>query len=372
MSDRRWTRGGLALAAACTIALALVAGFLASRLADPDEEAPAPALRVVRLGPLELSVPDVWERATPRSTGIAGLDSRRAVVLDPSPGLQTRVIAMFAPADHPSLIPAALRSQLRDVPAAPLRSSLAGRPAWAYPLLVTRGTTTANEVTVLDVTVLPTTAGVLALACTAPAAQATASDCATGVEQIAVQGAATLRPSPAVALASRLPVALARLDRARIEDRVALARARTPARQATLARRLQAHYRAAARSLRPAAAAEWSSTIAAFERTAAGYDALARAADDGSRPRFAAARRALGDREQDLAAAIDEALAAGSRRTAAPVRAVPPAAEEPRTGPRRKHVLLVLAVLLSLAAGFALGGPAASMAAGVRARRAGP
>ena len=108
---------------------------------------------------------------------------------------------------------------------------------------------------VMDVTVLPTTAGVLAVGCAWPVdfmGGGLAPDCASSVESISVRGAVTLKPSRSVALASELPAVIARLDHARADGRAALSRARTPEAQAAAAHRLARHHMAAAERLRVA------------------------------------------------------------------------------------------------------------------------
>ncbi len=363
VSERRWSRAGLAVVALGAVVLAMLAGVAAKRVTAPDDEPKPATVRTVQAGDARLAVPAHWAPARSGSTGIAGLDAPRMVVLDPSPGLKARIVVLFGPADDASLVPAALRAQLRSPPARPRTTSLGGRPAWAYPALATR-----DSGVELNVTVLPTTAGVLAVACTLPAAEFTASDCGAEVRAVSVRGGATLRPSPVIALAARLPAVLAELDRERAEGRAALARARTPERQAVLAQDLARQHLAAASSL-PAAGPDGLPLVDGLERSGRAYAALGLAAEAGSTTRFASARRAIRGAEASVEGAIDDVLAAADRRTTTLARTSPPrTADEPMRVPF--ELLLALAALLAGALlGFVLSGPSAVAAAARRATR---
>ena len=360
MSGRRWSRAGLAVVALGAVAFAVLAGVAARRVTAPDDEPKPATVRIVQVGDARLAVPADW---APARSGSTGLDAPRMVVLDPSPGLKARVVAVFGPADDASLVPAALRAQLRSPPARPRTTSLGGRPAWAYPALATR-----DSGVELNVTVLPTTAGVLTLACTSPADEFTASDCGAEVRAVSVRGGATLRPSPVIALAARLPAVLAELDRERAEGRAALARARTPERQAVLAQDLARQHLVAASSL-------------PGRRT---RRAAARRRPRAQRARLRGARPCRGgrlDHPLRLRPARDPGCG-GERRGRDRRRAGrrrPPYHDVARTSPPRTadepmrvpvEVLLALAALLAGALlGFVLSGPSA-VAAG--ARRAAP
>ncbi len=350
VSGRRWSRAGLAVVALGAVAFAVLAGVAARRVTAPDDEPKPATVRIVQAGDARLAVPADW---APARSGSTGLDAPRMVVLDPSPGLRARVVAVFGPADDASLVPAALRAQLRSPPARPRTTSLGGRPAWAYSALATRGSGVE-----LKVTVLPTTAGVLALACTSPADEFTASDCGAEVRAVSVRGGATLRPSPVIALAARLPAVLAELDRERAKGRAALARARTRERQAVLAQDLARLHLAAASSL-PAGGPDGLPLVDGLERSGRAYAALGLAAEAGSTTRFASARRAIRGAEASVEGAIDDVLAAADRRTTAVARTSSlPTADEPMRVP--VVVLLALAALLAGALlGFALSGPTA-------------
>lgn len=207
---RRWTIRSLAAAVAAGVAIAVPAGIVGAALVAPDAQPPSPTSRVVRAGPALLAVPSGWERAaTP--AGLGGLNAGRTAVLAPFPGLATSAVVTFGPGDGGSLVPRALRPLIADSLPPPRDASLGGRPAIAYREVLTRRADLR-----MDVTVLPTTAGMLAVACTSPANSGyDGSRCASSVSSVSVPGATALAPEPSLPLARALPAAIAGLDRAR-------------------------------------------------------------------------------------------------------------------------------------------------------------
>jgi hypothetical protein len=136
----------------------------------------------------------------------------------------------------------------------------------------------------------------------------------------------TLTRAPS-ATSARLAVVLRRLDRARLDSRAALKRARTSTGQTAAARRLAlAHLRAAA-SVRAAAGGAASSLGERLAMAARAYAALGRAASDGSVERFGAARRDVNAADAGLASAVDRTRRRGRPRVSAAdgSRAEPPA-----------------------------------------------
>ncbi len=256
------------------------------------------ATQPVRVGPVTVTVPAGWRLAGPRDastlTFAIGRDNRATLTLTP-------------PAAR-SLLPAALPA------GGPRRAArLAGRPAWRYG----------------RVTVLPTSAGVLALAC---------DTCAAGVTGLS--GAAALAPSPDVAFQLRLPAILGRLDRERVTSRAALQRARTHPAQAAGARTLASAHQRAADALRPLAGPAQRPLVSALLELAAAYDRLARA---DSAPGYAAARRTVAAAERRAA----PLLARAARGYPLRVASGPP----PAPGHDGPSVLLLALALAALVAG---------------------
>ena len=199
-----------AMVAAGALTVAIGGGIWAGQPAAPADPAEPPLERVVRAGPATLLVPREW-RSSSRSTGAT-------TVLAPSPGAPGRVIVTLAAADDRSLVPKPLRDLAQDLGRGPRGTRFAGHLAWRY---VGHG----RDGNRLDVTVLPTSAGVLGLACQA----ITPTECAPAIESITLRrpGAAIYAPSPDFTLRLRLPGVLAALDRERVGTRSALRRAAT-------------------------------------------------------------------------------------------------------------------------------------------------
>ncbi len=310
--------------------LAIFAGTLAgSRLAAP-EESPVPAPpRAVSVGSAKLVVPAGWRPIPVARSGVSGLDAARAVAFSRS---SERIVAEFGPATDASLLPPGLRAAVPGSPS-PVATRLAGHRASLYRDLSVGGAQT-------DVTVLATTAGVLAVACTG---------CGEQVSAAAVPGATTLVPSPSLALALRLPTVLDRLDGNRRTHRAALARAHAGRRQGAAARRLAADHASAATALRQSAGTAGRRLLTSLTATATAYRAFAGAASNRWRSRFIAARRKIQRSEATLTAALADI----PRPRAAPAVRPKPASTPLLTDiPAPGGVsLLVFALLALLAAG---------------------
>jgi hypothetical protein len=346
-------------AVAIGIALATITGLWAGHHVSPNADPETPATRVVEAGPVRLTMPAAWQ-PVPRAARTPGLDSEQLAVLTKSSELSTMAIVTFGTAGDRSLIPRALADLVDPPRTQPRITSLAGRPAWTYRALNAR-----RWNLVMDVTVLPTTAGMLALACASPSKAG--PGCAPSATSVSLRGAAALKPSPSVALAAQLPAELVRLDHARVDGRAALSRARTPAAQAVTLHRLADQHGAAADRLRAEFGTAARPLAAGLDVAGRAYAALGTAASDGSSARFDAARRKVRRAESELGTRIDSARAIGMRDRAAPRSTSPgPTAAEPAGPSITQPVLVVLLLLGSCAAGFALSGPLVSALTRVR------
>ena len=298
-------------------------------------------------------MPAAWQPVAPAERS-RGLDSEQLAVLSPESDLSTMVVATFGTAGERSLIPRALAQLVHRSRSQPRVTSLAGHPAWTYRALNAR-----RWNLVLDVTVLPTREGMLALACSSPAPSRDAGrGCAAPVKSVSLPGVTTLQASPSVALTVQLPAVLARLDQARVDGRAALGRARTSEAQAVALQRLADQHLAAADRLHTAFGAAARPLIAGLQDSGRAYAALGRAASDGSPARFGAARQEVRVAEAELGDAVDRIREAGTRDTAANASTSPRAtAIEPTRPVVSKLVLLILVLLASAAAGFLASGP---------------
>jgi hypothetical protein len=276
------------VAGGCALALAAAGGWLLGG----NSRAPAPTVApnsVTKLGDAQLELEAGWAPA-------ASVDGLTAFA--PVPGLPARALFESGPAVDASLIPATLRADLPDRLPAPHKATLGGLAAWSYGPLRDRGR-------VIELTVVPTTGGVLAVACVAtPSAWSGALGCADGVHAIAT-GDRALTPAPELAFRQAAGPALETIDEARVAGRARLEEARRTA-AASLAR---AH-RDAATALAPfAISGAPADAVAALRDAARGYDALGSIPDRRfvtrrQRVRYVAVRQEIARADAALAAAL--------------------------------------------------------------------
>ena len=287
---RRTHPWGLVAVAAATLAATAAIGWGLGVAARPAP--PAVAANVVAaVGDLRIELQNGWTPAE-AAPAVAG-----AQAYAPIPGVNARALLVHGPAVDATLVPAALRSALPATLPEPRRARLAGLRGVDLRPAADRGTHAA-------VTVVPTTAGTLAVVCSAPpAAWDAVAGCTGGVYAISSQAARTLAPSPALAFRLHAGPALQALDRRRVTLRARLAATRRPAAATALA---GVHRRTASALAVFAApgAGEW--VVAALRAAARGYDALAVAARRDARQPFIRARAAVARADGALAAALRE------------------------------------------------------------------
>jgi len=248
-------------------------------------------------------VPSDWRRLPASASRIPALETTPVLVFDPAPGLSARALLMVAPlgaAASPSLMPRALLDAAAQPPGRPAASRLDGRRAWSYTRVPIRRGDEA-----MDVTVLPTTAGVIAVACLgAGGSSPFASDCASAV-RLRLAGERALAPSRDLPFRLRLPRVLERLDRHRVPARASLRSARSPGGQARKASRLATAHAEAARELSPVASTPPAArAVRELRRSAGAYQELAAAATAGDRRAFAVAARDVDRADARLARAL--------------------------------------------------------------------
>jgi hypothetical protein len=325
-------------------AVAILAGLALGRALAPERS--AATTRIVHAGAARLVVPSEWRTVGVHSAGVPGLAANVTAAFAPSPGLPWRVAATMTPADDPSLLPSGVRNALPGPVPRPIPTQLAGRRAWLY-----SGLLIGDRDWLTDVTVLPTTAGVLALVCGSPADAWSVGGCSGATDAISLRALPTLLPSADLALQIRLPGVLAKLDEARVRGRAALRRALTPADQARWARFLADQHRLAAAALRPVAPPSSASLLARLASTARAYSDLAHAARSGSAHNFFAARRVVDRAELELARRLDRVAAPAVPKSAGS-RSTPPAREQP-AGVSPKILALVVLAFALVGAGLA-------------------
>jgi hypothetical protein len=281
---------GAAFAGAATLALAIGAGWWLGG-ASHESAPPTAAPSVVAIGEMKVELESAWVPAS----ATRGLAVEGAEVFAPAPGLAARAVLVSGPAVDASLVPSSLRPNLPTVLPAPRRATLAGLAAWTYGPLVDGGRS-------LEVTVAPTTAGTLAIVCSAPPSGWSAwVDCGNGVLGIDTGSAKALAPAPDLAFRQVAGPVLERLDSQRVAGRERLAEAPRAAPAAGLAR---AHREAAAALAPFAAAGATNDAVVALRQVAGAYDTLRAAGERRNRARFIAAREAVRRTEATLAGAL--------------------------------------------------------------------
>jgi hypothetical protein len=274
-------------------------GWLLGGILHGDHTSPAGISdRLTPVGPMRVLVDGSWAptpagKELAATTGLADLSA-----FSPLPGLPGQTWVAHAPLDGPTLLPAALRARVTKLPA-PAKVKLAGQAAWHYPAM------TLRSGGLLEVTTLPTTAGVLLVGCEASATSwSTVVGCGKGIR--GVGGAAVLAPSSTLAFRERLKPVVAKLNARRASAGRALRRARHAHSQQAAARRLAVTHRAAAGALSPLAPAQGAARTAVrrLAASAGAYGALATAAGRRDRRRYGRARAAARRADKALRAAL--------------------------------------------------------------------
>jgi hypothetical protein len=269
---------GLPAVVAATV-VAVAGGVAIGLLADTDRDDPRPPAAPqsqfgLRSGVARLPLPVGWRPLGTRSS-IPGFERATAVRGEHGPV----ALDLRAP-EQPSLLPAGVPGSL------PTTRRLGGRTVWRYDLL------RAQDGLRLFALVLPTTGGVVTIACASrlAAARAAASGCERAAQAVQLEGAAALAPAPETAAAIVLPSAAARLNRSRVAERRRLAATRSPRLRAAAAGRLARAYADAARRLRPVAAGDAARMVRTLTALSGRHRALATA----TRRRYPAPARRAG------------------------------------------------------------------------------
>jgi hypothetical protein len=231
-------------------------------------------------GVARLPLPAGWEPLGRRSS-LPGLEEATAVR---GSGFDV-ALDIRAPEDA-SLLPAGVEAAVPGGLPAPVPRRLGRRIVWRYNL---PGARAGSRVVALA---LPTTGGVVTIACASSAAAAAhaAGECEHAAQSVQLRGASALAPTRETAAAIVLPRTAAALDRRRARQRRNLAATRSPLRRSGAARRLARAYADAAAQLRPVAAGDAARLTAVLDALAREHRALAIA----SRQRDAGAAQLAG------------------------------------------------------------------------------
>jgi hypothetical protein len=265
-----------AVVAATVVAVA--GGVAIGLLADTDRDAAppvqAPPQTGLKSGVARLPLPPGW-RPLGTQSSIPGFERATAVR-----GEHGQVALDIRAPQQSSLLPAGVAGSL------PATRRLGARDVWRYDLAGARAGLRAVAL------VLPTTGGVVSIACEfpLPAARAAATECERAAQSVQLEGATALAPAPETAAAIVLPAAVAPLNRSRVLERRRLAATRSPLARAAAARRLAGAYAGAARRLRPVAAGDAARLVRTLQALSWRHRALATA----SRRRYPVPARRAG------------------------------------------------------------------------------
>jgi hypothetical protein len=288
-------------AVAVALAAALAGWVGAAKLTAQPEPAAAPADTPTRIGAADALVRAGWTPVA-RAPRLAGLDGAGVRAFAPPAGGAGRMLVAVRAADHPSLVPRSLIGALEAPLPTARRATVAGMRALAYPALTVEGTAG-----LADLYVVPTTAGVLTVACLAPLREPLPDgSCPQALMRAEIADGRPVLPSPNAALMLRAPAAIAALDTARVRERAALRRGRTPAAQSASARSVASAFGTASAAIADVAPAggPGAALRTRLGATRAAYERLAAAARRRDRAGWARAGAAVRRAEAALAAEL--------------------------------------------------------------------
>lgn len=255
------------VAVASIVAALAGAGIGAVLARDPavGHAGPGPPRVGLRSGVARLPLPAGWEPLN-RWSSLPGLHDATAVR-----GAHSMVAVDIRSPEDPSLLPADVRASSGGRLPAPRLLRLGSRRAWRYEI---PGARTRTGVVAMA---LPTTGGVVTIACRADAGNTVEArdDCGGAMRALRLEGAYELAPAPEAAARIVLPGLMASLNRVRRSGRRALGATRSARTRRDAARRIAVAYRRAAERLRPLAAGGADRLPDAFAELARRHRALA-------------------------------------------------------------------------------------------------
>jgi hypothetical protein len=297
-------RALLAAAAALAVVALVAAGLLAlgSRGTDrgrPDRSAAPPksSPTTIRRAGLRIQVPAGWA-ATAHAPRLPGIAFAQPLSLA-EPGGDIQVVAGELAATSTTLLPARFLAGLDRALPPPRRVRLAGEVnAYHY-----AGLSHRQLNSFLDVYVVPTTAGVATVACLADNVGLLLDACWRVVSKLSLASAQPVPLGPAAGFRVALISQVHQLDAADARAKQDIARASTPAEQATAFSRLQPVYRQAAATLAPLAprsVEQPRQIVDSIDDLAHRYGAAERALSRVDRQAFAAAKAGTRKRRAHL------------------------------------------------------------------------
>ncbi len=294
--------------------IALVAGLL---LGGGSSSSGTAFTDSASAGPVELSFPSSWQRLAGAPT-IPGLAFAQPLALASGSAANAyggssgqRLLAGEVPASGPSLLPAAVTAALSGTLPHPQPVRLGALEAYRYSGLSLHGL--AQPLTLYAV---PTSGGVVTIACVGSAAASSGSQCAQIAATLKLNGTTAFGLAPSTQYATALAGAFGALHSALNTASARLHTASSAAAQAAAATQLAAAYTAASRalarlSLSPAVQSINANLAASLAALSRDYAALATAARAGNEAAYARAERAIGSGGARTASALAALRQAG-------------------------------------------------------------
>ena len=294
----------------------LVAGAAALGIAtggsgEPAQGAPE-SRNSVSAGGIGLDYTNAWRRVEADAEAIPGIVLRDPIALAPTQGpAGARLLAGHVDARSPSLLPAAFRKRLAELPPRDDAVRLGETATYRYAGLRPRDWDRR-----VDLYTAPTTAGVATLACVVPhdAGESLGAACADVARTLTLTGASAYPLGADRRFAEQLDRAVRALNARLVPLRKRLRAAERSGGQGRTAAAIADAYRRAAGAVStprvsPAVATGRQAIEAALARAASDYERLAAAARSRSGRDYGAARSALRRDEADVRralAALDE------------------------------------------------------------------
>jgi serine/threonine protein kinase len=266
----------------------------------------------VSRGELAFSTPADWRQGTAGETSVPGLALKDSLVAAPAEGGGSdKVAAGYTSTRSPSLLPKEFTDTLEQPPGKPELVQLGEATALRYTDLRQKGSD--EELTVYAV---PTSSGVATVACRGASSGEVARNCDAIASTLEITGPKTFAPSPRQDFAGKINQTMTTLVRAESRLDNQLGDAGTPSQIAALLRNLGGAYATAAKGVNEieTAPAEEQPTAAVgnalheLERTS---NAIAKAAANGERRKYARLKGDLGRQRSALATRVNELRALG-------------------------------------------------------------
>ncbi len=286
--------------------LALVAGLL---LGGSSGSSGTAFTHSASAGYVELSFPSSWQRVGSAST-VRGLTFSQPLALSTSSSGQ-RLLAGEVRASGPSLLPATFTAAVNGTLPRPEPVRLGADEAYRYSGLSVHGL--ASPLTLYTV---PTTGGVVTIACLGATAAASGSQCAQIAATLKLNGTTAFGLAPSPQYASALGGIFGTLNSAVNTGAARLHAASSATAQAAAAAQLAAAYTTASRALArlsvsPAVQSINANLAASLAALSRDYAALAAAARAGNEAAYAQAQRAIGSAGARMTSALAALRQAG-------------------------------------------------------------